>query len=108
MNEYRMSHAAEIESDVSSLHSNVYNLFIVILTILSLVILAMLFLPLSDETIRLLIVYDNLICIVFMFDFLYNLRSSPSKRAYFFGGRGWLDLLGSIPSFGFFRYSALL
>jgi voltage-gated potassium channel len=68
----------------------------------------MLLLPLDDKTIGLLIVYDNLICVVFLFDFIYNLRSSTSKREYLIEGRGWLDLLGSIPSFGFFRYAALL
>ena len=30
------------------------------------------------------------------------------KRAYFVGARGWLDLLGSIPSFGFIPATALL
>ena len=108
MNEPQVSRAGERRPDVASLHSNVYNLFIVVLTIISLVILVMLLLPLDDKTIRLLVVYDNLICVVFLFDFVYNLRSSPSKRDYLIEGRGWLDLLGSIPSFGFFRYTGIL
>ena len=37
-----------------------------------------------------------------------NLLRSPSKREYFIGRRGWLDLLGSIPSLGVFRFTALL
>ena len=88
--------------------SNAYNLFILVLTVLSLVIMVALLLPLNDATTHLLIVYDNLICVVFLFDFFSNLRKSPSKRAYFVGGRGWLDLLGSIPSLGIFKYTALL
>jgi voltage-gated potassium channel len=64
-------------------------------------------LPLSEATIQLLQVYDNLICVVFLLDFFSNLKRSPTKRGYFIDERGWLDLLGSIPSFGFFKYSAL-
>jgi voltage-gated potassium channel len=52
-------------------------------------------------------VYDNLICVVFLLDFAFNLARSNPKRDYLIGRRGWLDLLGSIPSFGFFRFTAL-
>ncbi len=89
-------------------HSNAYNLFILVLTIVSLVIMVVMFLPLSDATIGLLQVYDNLICIIFLIDFFSNLRAAPKKSGYFIKERGWLDLLGSIPSFGAtFRYSGL-
>ena len=37
-----------------------------------------------------------------------NLIRSPKKRDYFIGQRGWLDLLGSIPSLGIFRLTVLL
>lgn len=99
---------SEQQTDGASLHGNVYNLFIIILTILSLIIMLLLVLPTNEETTRLLIIYDNLICVVFLADFFYNLRASTSKRVYFVTGRGWLDLLGSIPSFGFLRFSGLL
>jgi voltage-gated potassium channel len=89
-------------------HGTAYNLFILVLTLLSLAIMVALVLPLSDATIRLLQVYDNLICLVFLLDFALNLKRAPSKRGYFLDERGWLDLLGSIPSFSFFRYSGLL
>jgi voltage-gated potassium channel len=45
---------------------------------------------------------------VFLIDFFLNLFQAPTKSEYFFGRRGWLDLLGSIPAFGFFRLSGLL
>jgi voltage-gated potassium channel len=48
-----------------------------------------------------------LICVVFLFDFTLNMTRSSPKRDYFIGRRGWLDLLGSIPSFGFFKLTAL-
>jgi voltage-gated potassium channel len=93
---------------VSKKTSNAYNLFILVLTVLSLGIMVALLLPLSSETRKMLTVYDNLICVVFLFDFGLNMRKAHPRRSYFIGKRGWLDLLGSIPSFGFFKYTALL
>jgi voltage-gated potassium channel len=40
-------------------------------------------------------------------DFALNLRRSRPRANYFIKQRGWLDLLGSIPSFGFFEFTAL-
>jgi voltage-gated potassium channel len=37
-----------------------------------------------------------------------NMAGSRPKRAYFVGQRGWLDLLGSVPSIGVFQLGALL
>jgi voltage-gated potassium channel len=99
-----MSGSTKGDSD----RSNAYELFILMLTVLSLGIMVFLLLPLSDATIQLLTVYDNAICVVFLIDFTLRLRRASPKRSYFLGERGWLDLLGSIPSFGLFRYAALL
>jgi voltage-gated potassium channel len=41
-----------------------------------------------------------LICVIFLIDFFQNLSSAPKKSDYFVKERGWLDLLGSIPSLG--------
>ena len=89
--------------------SNAYELFILVLTILSsLVVMVALLLPtLSKSTTQLLEIYDNGICVVFLLDFGLRLKRAPSKRGYFFRGRGWLDLLGSIPSFNLFKYAAV-
>ena len=81
-------------------HSNAYNIFILVLTVLSLAIMVVMLLPLSDATIQLLTVYDNLICVIFLVDFVLNLRGATRKSDYFIRERGWLDLLGSIPSLG--------
>jgi voltage-gated potassium channel len=89
-------------------HGNAYNIFILVLTIGSLVIMALLLLPFDEDTHRLLTVYDNAICVVFLGDFAYNILGSRPRRGYFIGQRGWLDLLGSIPTLGFFQLSALL
>jgi voltage-gated potassium channel len=88
--------------------STAYELFILVLTVLSLVIMVALVLPFSPITNQLLLVYDNLICVVFLFDFFTNLRRASPKREYLIARRGWLDLLGSIPTFGVFKFSGLL
>ena len=96
------------EAGGSEHRGNAYEMFILVLTVLSLAIMVALVLPLSEATDRLLTAYDNLICVVFLFDFGLRMSRASSKRSYFIQGRGWLDLLGSIPSFSFFQYSALL
>jgi voltage-gated potassium channel len=89
--------------------SHAYDLFILVLTVLSLVIMVALLLPLNEPTIQLLRTYDNLICVVFLIDFGLNLSRSHPKRGYLVERRGWLDLLGSIPSLGgVFKLTALL
>jgi voltage-gated potassium channel len=88
-------------------HGNPYNIFILVLTVFSLAIMVLLLLPITPAERDLLTLYDNAVCIVFLIDFAYNLAGSRPKRAYFVSARGWLDLLGSIPSFGFIPFTAL-
>jgi voltage-gated potassium channel len=89
-------------------HSNSYNIFILVLTVLSLGIMVLLLFPFSTATLDALTVWDNVICIVFLGDFALNMRRAHPKREYFITQRGWLDLLGSIPSLGILRVTALL
>jgi voltage-gated potassium channel len=56
----------------------------------------------------LLTIYDNVICVIFLFDFGMRISRAPSARHYFLREGGWLDLIGSIPSLGVFRFSGLL
>jgi voltage-gated potassium channel len=87
--------------------SNSYNIFILLLTILSLGVMVALLLPLSEAALTALRFYDNLICVIFLIDFFFNLIGTPKKKDYFIHDRGWLDLLGSIPSFGVLKYGGL-
>lgn len=97
------------DTDTTVEHSNAYNIFILVLTVLSLAIMVVMLLPVSPSTYTLLQVYENVICLIFLVDFFQNLRGSKPKSSYFIKERGWLDLLGSIPSFGLgFKYSGLL
>ena len=88
--------------------SHVYELFILVLTVMSLLVMVVMLLPVDDATLGILQFYDNLMCFIFLIDFAVRLRASHPKSKYFISERGWLDLIGSIPSFGIaFRYSGL-
>ena len=88
-------------------HDNAYEIFILVLTVMSLIVMALVILPLSPATHETLLWFDNAICFVFLADFLYNITGSKPRSEYFIRRRGWLDLLGSIPTLGFFRFTAL-
>jgi voltage-gated potassium channel len=97
------------EAPVLREHGNAYNIFILVLTLFSLVIMVLLIVPwLDQDTQDLLMVYDNAIAFIFLADFIYNFTGSKPKREYFIRQRGWLDLLGSIPSLGLTQYGGLL
>lgn len=96
-------------STTSDKRSTAYEVFILLLTVLSLGIMLVLLLPtLSPATVTLLQYYDNAICVLFLGDFALRMTRASSKRGYFFGDRGWLDLIGSLPTFGLFRFGSLL
>ena len=102
-----MTAQATAQAPVLVRHGNAYNIFILVLTIFSLAIMVLLLLPVTPAERDLLTLYDNAICVIFLIDFAMNLRGAKPGRAYFIGQRGWLDLLGSIPSFGFIPFTAL-
>jgi len=96
------------EAPVLRAHGTAYNIFILVLTIFSLAIMVLLILPVTPAEHDLLMLYDNAVCVIFLIDFAFNITGAKPKRAYFIGQRGWLDLLGSIPTIGVFQLGALL
>ncbi len=87
-----------------------YDLAIGILALFSLILLIPIFFGnLSSQDKTILIYLEDVLCVVFLFDFFRNLRLAPNKWGYFFKGGGWLDLLGSIPYYPFaiFRVARL-
>jgi voltage-gated potassium channel len=87
-----------------------YDLAIGLLAIFSLIILIPLhFGNLSQSDQNVLIILEDSLCAVFLFDFFRSLRLAPNKWGYFLKGGGWLDLLGSIPlsAFAIFRVARL-
>ncbi|MFN8622847.1 MAG: potassium channel family protein [Chloroflexota bacterium] len=95
--------------DVVREHGNPYNIFILVLTVMSLIIMAALLMPFITPAEReALDFWDNFVAFVFLGDFIYNITGAKPKKAYFIRSRGWLDLLGSIPTFGIVPYAGLL
>jgi voltage-gated potassium channel Kch len=91
--------------------SSLYELFMGLMTIMSLVIMFLTLVVRNDDVDAILTGTDTLLCIMFLFDFARSLKVAPSKSAYLFGPRpgrtlpqGVLDLLSSIPSVGIFRF----
>jgi voltage-gated potassium channel len=84
--------------------------FDVAILILSIYVLVALvidsFFTLPPEISKLLGLIDNGICLVFIFDFIYNLVNAPSKLNYL--KWGWLDLISSIPTFSYFRFGRFI
>lgn len=75
---------------------SIYGLFILALTVFSLLMVAAYFLlPLTDATKQALLWLDVPISLIFLADSFACLRRAPSKRAYL--KWGWLDFLGSVP-----------
>lgn len=103
--------ASQVASPVDDAQqSSMYELFMGLMTIFSLVVMALIYLVHAPEVDAILLGADTLFCIIFLFDFSLSLRRAPDRRAYLFGERpgrslptGVVDLLGSIPSVGIFR-----
>jgi voltage-gated potassium channel len=89
-------------------HGNAYEIFILVLTLFSLLLILLQLLPIDNETRWLVAVYDDIVCVIFLIDFTYNMVLSHPRRQYFISESGWLDLIGSIPSVPWLPYTGLL
>lgn len=75
-----------------------YELFMLLLSFLSIINIVILNLPGVDEIVKEVIEYTDIIVVVFFFvDFLYRFLTVDSKRDYFFRYWGWADLLAGMP-----------
>ncbi len=80
------------------LKSTSYEIFILLLSILSLINIAIFILPTIDPLVKgVILIMDIFITLIFMLDFLYRLFSADSKSDYFLRQYGWADLLSSLP-----------
>jgi voltage-gated potassium channel len=102
---------ATVDPDAQNVRSSsMYELFLGLLTIISLVVMALLYLlqvfrP-DSLIISVLLGADTLLCVIFLFDFGKNFLRADNKRDYLFW-HGILDLLGSIPSIPALRLARL-
>ena len=81
----------------SELKSIGYEIFIGILSILSIVNLVLVYAAQEQSLDTVLEVMNAIFSVIFLADFLYRILTAPSAGAYFFKHFGWADLLASLP-----------
>ena len=72
-------------------HSNSYNIFMLVLTVFSLVVMVWMILPwISSEMAKTLLFYNNLICVIFLIDFAISWRAAKRNPIFFYTvAAGW-------------------
>ena len=82
----------------SELKNTAYEIFIGILSILSILNLLLVYVLRSNHDLQTVLqVMNALFSSIFLIDFIYRLATAPSRRTYFFRHFGWADLLASLP-----------
>ena len=85
--------------DMSGLKNTGYELFILLVSILSIFNLILFLLPVIDPLIKdIIIIIDIVLTIIFIGDFLYRFFTAESKSRYMIREWGWADLLACIPA----------
>lgn len=84
-----------------------YELFILLLSLVSIFNMAIAFIAnfvtFDQDLLDVLLIIDTILTIFFLFDFSYRFFTASSKSTYFFKRAGWADLLACIPFFRVFR-----
>lgn len=80
------------------LKNTAYEIFIGILSVLSIINLVLVYVFAADEAIELVLwVMNALFSVIFLGDFIYRIATAESASRYFFRQFGWADLLASLP-----------
>ncbi len=88
---------AEPKTSANELKSLGYEIFVGLLSILSIVNIVLMY-AISDSNLSAVLqVMNVLFSAIFLVDFTYRLLTAESKMHYFFRGFGWADLLASLP-----------
>jgi hypothetical protein len=88
---------ADAEMKRRELKNTGYEIFVGILSVLSIVNIVLRF-AVKDPNLRtVLTVMNGLLSVIFIIDFTYRLLTAESKSRYFFRESGWADLLASLP-----------
>ena len=89
------------------LKSTGYELFILLLSLISIVNLAIsiitAFIVVDEEMLDTIVIIDAILTLFFLFDFCYRFFTTSAKSAYFFKRWGWADLLACVPMLRIFR-----
>jgi len=89
----------EHTKDMSELKNTGYELFILLVSILSIFNLVVFILPGIDPLIKeIIFIIDMVLTLIFIGDFLYRFFTAESKANYFLRNWGWADLLASLPA----------
>ena len=88
---------ADADLDQKELKNTGYEIFVGILSILSIVNIVLLFAVQDENLDTVLNVMNGLLSIIFLGDFAYRISTAESKSRYFFRQFGWADLLASLP-----------
>ncbi|MGN6220701.1 MAG: ion transporter [Microbacterium sp.] len=93
-----MARSAKPKKVRSELKNTAYEIFIGILSILSILNLVLVYVFRNDPSLQtVLSVMNGLFSVIFLIDFLYRIFTAPSASRYFFRDFGWADLLASLP-----------
>jgi voltage-gated potassium channel len=89
------------------LKSTGYELFILLLSLVSIFNLAIAFISnfmiFDQNLLDVIIIIDTILTLFFLFDFSYRILTTKAKSAYFFKKWGWADLLACVPLLRVFR-----
>jgi voltage-gated potassium channel len=84
-----------------------YELFILLLSVVSIINLAIVVfgprLGIPESMLEVIYIINGILTIFFIIDFCYRFFTTASKKNYFFKNWGWTDLLACIPTFRIFR-----
>ena len=89
--------------DANELKGSAYELFILLVGILSVVNTAIVLMPFRGPVQQVALLVDGIIAPIFLVDFIYRLRTSHPRSDYLWRRFGWADLLSVIPTLGVFR-----
>ncbi|WP_243225000.1 potassium channel family protein [Microbacterium sp. CIAB417] len=82
----------------TELKNPAYEIFIGILSLLSIMNLVFVYALHGDTAMQVVLaVMNGVLSVIFLIDFVYRMATSTAPRRYFFRGFGWADLLASLP-----------
>jgi len=98
---------ATAQSKDKELKSTGYELFILLLSLVSIfnMVIAFIagFVESDQNTLDVIVIIDVILTLFFLFDFNYRIFTTKAKSTYFFKKWGWADLLACLPMFRIFR-----
>jgi voltage-gated potassium channel len=100
--------AEDVEDRPTELKGTGYELFVLLLSVLSVFNAVIAVLRAAGPASDVAIAVDAIVVPIFLIDFLYRLFTARSKRGYFIHGWGWADLLATLPLLRIFRIFRIL